>query len=147
MPSRPARHTTMTTPIDDIERSDREVYLYRAGTAAGPGSSGRAMPFEMKVRQHRGLTVVRVSGELDLEPAPDLCALFDVLVEDQQVHMLVDLEKLSFCDSVGLSALIHGYNVCHGAGGTFRITGDTGLVTRLLRATGVRALLTESEPG
>ena len=137
----------MTTIIDDIERSDREVYLYRAGTVAGPGSSGRAMPFEMKVRQRPGLTVVGVSGELDVEPAPDLCALFDALVEDQQVNMLVDLGRLSFCDSVGLSALIHGYHVCHGAGGTFRVTGDTGMVARLLRATGVRALLTETEPG
>jgi anti-anti-sigma factor len=147
MPTRPARHTTMTTPIDDIERSDRKVYLYRAGTVAGPGSSGRAMPFEMKVRQYPGPTVVCVSGELDLEAAPDLCALFDALAEDQQVNMLVDLEKLSFCDSVGLSALIHGYNVCHGAGGAFRITGDTGLVARVLRATGLRTLLTEPEPG
>ena len=103
------------------------------------------MPFEMRVRQRPGLTVVRVYGELDVEPAPDLRALFDTLVEDQQVNVLVDLERLSFCDSVGLSALIHGYNVCHGAGGAFRVTGDTGLVSRILRATGLRDLLTQAE--
>ena len=136
----------MTTPIDDIERIDRKVYDYRAGTVAGPGSAGRAMPFEMKVREHPGLTVVRVYGELDVEPAPDLRALFDALVEDQRVNVLVDLDQLSFCDSVGLSALIHGYNVCRDAGGTFRVTGDNGLVSRVLRATGLRALLTETEP-
>ena len=134
----------MTRPIEDIERRDRKVYVYRMGAVAGPGLPGRTMPFEMKVRQHAGLTVVRLYGELDVEPAPNLRALFDALVEDKQVHVLVDLAMLSFCDSVGLSALIHGYNVCHGAGGSFRITGDTGLVTRLLRATGVRALLTEA---
>ena len=105
------------------------------------------MPLETKVRRDPGRTVVRLSGELDVEPAPHLCALFDALVEDHQTTILVDLEMLTFCDSVGLSALIHGYNACRGAGGTFRVTGDTGLVTRLLRATGVHALLTEAEPG
>jgi anti-sigma B factor antagonist len=99
------------------------------------------MPFSVQMRDQRGRSVVGLSGELDVEPAANLRMLFDMLVEDGQVDVLVDLRLLTFCDSVGLSALIHGYHACHAAGGSFRVTGDTGLVERLLRVTGVRGLL------
>jgi anti-sigma B factor antagonist len=99
------------------------------------------MPFSVHVHDQQELTVVGLSGELDVEEAADLRMLFDMLVEDRHVDVLVDLRLLTFCDSVGLSALIHGYHACHTAGGSFRVTGDTGLVSRLLRLTGVRELL------
>jgi anti-sigma B factor antagonist len=99
------------------------------------------MPFSVQVQDQEGLTVVGLVGELDVEPATDLQMLFDMLVEDGHVDVLVDLRLLTFCDSVGLSALIHGYHACHSAGGSFRVTGDTGLVSRLLHITGVRGLL------
>jgi anti-sigma B factor antagonist len=101
------------------------------------------MPFNVQVHAQQGLTVVALSGELDLEPAQDLRMLFDMLVEDGQIDVLVDLRLLTFCDSVGLSALIHGYHACQAARGSFRVSGDTGLVNRLLRITGVRDLLVE----
>jgi anti-anti-sigma factor len=101
------------------------------------------MPFSVQVSAREGLTVVALSGELDVEPAPDLRTLFDMLVEDGQRDVLVDLRQLTFCDSVGLSALIYGYHACHAARGSFRVTGDTGLVSRLLRVTGVRDLLVD----
>ena len=106
------------------------------------------MPFSVQVHDQEGLTVVRLAGELDVEPAADLRALFDALVEDRQVNVLVDLHLLTFCDSVGLSALVHGFHACRCAGGSFRLTGDTGLVSRLLRVTGVgRILLDQPEAG
>jgi anti-sigma B factor antagonist len=101
------------------------------------------MPFSVQVCAQQGLAVVALSGELDVEPAPDLRMLFDMLVEDGQVDVLVDLRQLTFCDSVGLSTLIHGYHACHAAHGSFRITGDTGLVNRLLCISGVRELLAD----
>jgi anti-anti-sigma factor len=99
------------------------------------------MPFNVQINAQQRLTVVALSGELDVEPAQDLRTLFDTLVEDGQTDVLVDLRLLTFCDSVGLSALIHGYHACRTARGSFRVTGDTGLVNRLLRVTGVRELL------
>jgi anti-anti-sigma factor len=106
------------------------------------------MQFSVQVHDRQGLTVVGLAGELDVEPAADLRMLFDTLVEDRQVNVLVDLHLLTFCDSVGLSALIHGFHACRSAGGSFRLTGDTGLVSRLLRVTGVRGiLLDEAEDG
>jgi anti-sigma B factor antagonist len=106
------------------------------------------MPFGVQVHDEKGLLVVCLAGELDVEPAADLRVLFDTLVEDRQVNVLVDLHLLTFCDSVGLSALIYGFHVCRCAGGSFRLTGDTGLVSQLLRVTGVgRILLDRPEAG
>ena len=101
------------------------------------------MPFSVQVHDEKGLTVVGLAGELDIEPAADLRVLFDTLVEDRQANVLVDLHLLTFCDSVGLSALIHGFHACRSAGGSFRLTRDTGLVSRLLRVTGVRGILVD----
>jgi anti-sigma B factor antagonist len=99
------------------------------------------MPFSVQLQVQQGLTVVGLSGELDVEVAADLRTFFDTLVEDRHVDVLVDLRMLTFCDSVGLSALIHGFHACRTSGGSFRVTGDTGLVSRLLRVTGVRGIL------
>ena len=101
------------------------------------------MPFSVQVQQQHGCTVVGLSGELDVEPAPDLRMLFDMLVEEGHIEVLVDLRKLAFCDSAGLSALIHGYHACRDAGGWLRVTGDTGLVSRLLHVTGIRGVLND----
>ena len=99
------------------------------------------MPFSVQLHVQHGLTVVGLCGELDVELAADLRTFFDTLVEDRHVDVLVDLRMLTFCDSVGLSALIHGFHACRSSGGSFRVTGDTGLVSRLLRVTGVRGVL------
>ena len=99
------------------------------------------MPFSVQLHVQHGLTVVGLCGELDVELAADLRTFFDTLVEDRHVDVLVDLRMLTFCDSVGLSALIHGFHACRTSGGSFRVTGDTGLVSRLLRVTGVRGIL------
>ena len=101
------------------------------------------MPFSVAFHDQQGLTVVALAGELDIDWAADLRMLFDTLVEDRQVDVLVDLHLLTFCDSVGLSALIHGFHACRSAGGSFRLTGDSGLVSRLLRVTGVRGILVD----
>ena len=105
------------------------------------------MPFSVQLHDQQGLTVVGLSGELDIELASDLRVLFDTLVEDRHVDVLVDLRMLTFCDSVGLSALIHGFHACRTSGGSFRVTGDTGLVSRLLRVTGVRGILSGQRDG
>jgi anti-sigma B factor antagonist len=99
------------------------------------------MPFSVQLHVQRGLSVVQLSGELDVELAADLRTFFDTLVEDRHVDVVVDLRMLTFCDSVGLSALIHGFHACRTSGGSFRVTGDTGLVSRLLCVTGVRGIL------
>jgi len=105
------------------------------------------MPFGIEVDRQPGAAVLRLAGELDVSSSTRLRDLVDDLVEQGRVHLCIDLRRLTFCDSVGLSALIHGYQACSRAGGALRVIGATGMVDRLLRLTGVRELLTDGVGG
>jgi len=100
-------------------------------------------PFDLRVQRRAALTVVRLSGELDLETAPRLRDCVDGLVEQGYLAITVDLGAVTFCDSAGLSALVHGYHACASVGGWLRVTGHTGAVDRVLGLTGLRDYLTE----
>ncbi|MFE0592770.1 STAS domain-containing protein [Micromonospora echinospora] len=82
-----------------------------------------------------------LAGELDLSTAPRLTTAIDGLLADGQVRILVDLDRLTFCDSTGIAAFLRGDNACAEAGGWLRLTGATGRVDRILRMTGLAELL------
>jgi anti-sigma B factor antagonist len=103
------------------------------------------MPFGIDVDPRPDVTVLRLAGELDMQPASRFKDVVNDLVDHGQVRLLVDLRRLTFCDSIGLSALIHGYQACRLAGGALRVTGATGMVGRLLGLTGVGDLLTDGK--
>jgi anti-anti-sigma factor len=88
--------------------------------------------------------VVSVRGDFDLS----------VLMEGRQaltaaVHaannrpVIVDLSQVAFLDSSGISALLAGMNAAHEAAVSYRVSGASGLVERILDITGLLALLTD----
>ncbi|MFE9656868.1 STAS domain-containing protein [Micromonospora sp. NPDC006431] len=88
-----------------------------------------------------GGACLRLAGELDLSTAPQLDAAVDRLAADGHHELLVDLTELTFCDSVGIAALVRGDNHASAEGGWLRITGATGRVARVLQVTGLAELL------
>ena len=64
----------------------------------------RTNDFRIEERHDDGVCILAVSGELDLQTAPALCAAIDRgrRAADQVV---VDLSSVTFCDSRGLTAL------------------------------------------
>jgi anti-sigma B factor antagonist len=104
------------------------------------------MPFGLTLSRHGGSSVVALSGELDMENAPEVKECFDRLVEQGHIAIVVDLTGLTFCDSAGISALVHGFNRCRTADGRLRITGESGPVAGVLDLTGVRTFLRHSGP-
>jgi anti-sigma B factor antagonist len=99
------------------------------------------MPFDLKLRRHGPYTVVRLTGELDIETSPQVRDCFDRLVEQGHVAIEVDLSGLTYCDSTGLSAFVHGLQRCRAGGGWMRVGGETGPVARILELTGLRGFL------
>ena len=104
------------------------------------------MPFGLELGRHGTSTVVRLAGELDVETSPEVRECLDRLVEQRHVTILVDLSRLTFCDSTGISALVLGYHRCQHAGGYLRIKGETGSVARVLDLTGLRRVLGSEVP-
>ncbi len=69
--------------------------------------------FDLSISQHDGLSIVRMSGELDLASSDRLSALLSDL-SDQTV--VVDLAELTFIDSSGIAALVAAKDRLRSAG-------------------------------
>jgi anti-anti-sigma factor len=85
------------------------------------------------------ITIVSVTGELDLAAVPAFEAQIHTLVSAHRVRLALDLSKLIFCDATGLNALARANQVCEEQGGWLRLTGARGSVLRVLEITGLLA--------
>ena len=87
------------------------------------------------------VTVLLLSGELDMSTAPQLSDRVDEAVADGRVRLRVDLAGVTFCDSTGMSAFVRGHHRCTEAGGWLRLSGARGTVARVLTISGLDTLL------
>jgi anti-sigma B factor antagonist len=55
----------------------------------------------------RGVTCVRLSGDVDVARAHELQDSLEALVSDGHNRLLIDLSDVSFIDSTGLGVLLH----------------------------------------
>jgi anti-sigma B factor antagonist len=94
-------------------------------------------PFSVAEHEEGGVSVIAVSGELDIASAPQLCARLDASRARRQPRLLVDLTSVDFCDSTGLRALLGAASEVRAHGGRFAIVCPPGGdVARLLEVVG-----------
>jgi len=94
-------------------------------------------PFSVNEREHGGVRVLEVKGELDIATAPTLCARLDASRRRRRPRLLVDLSAVDFCDSTGLRALLGAASEVRAHGGRFAIVcPPRGDVARLLEIVG-----------
>ena len=86
-----------------------------------------------------------VRGELDAASAPDLQAQLDELVEQHAQLVIVDLAEITFLDSSGLRALVHGARALEKHGGRLLVENASGAVERILELTGLLEELSGGE--
>ncbi|NUT34304.1 MAG: STAS domain-containing protein [Hamadaea sp.] len=93
----------------------------------------------MKVadRADLGVTVVALTGELALDSAPMLRAVFADLVDRGVSRIVLDASGLQFCDSVGLSVLVTSHTACRARDGFVRVAGPSDALMRLLTVVGL----------
>lgn len=105
--------------------------------------------FDLSTSQHDGLSIVRMSGELDLASSDRLSALLSDL-SDQTV--VVDLAELTFIDSSGIAALVAAKDRLRSAGRELVLTRPQPNVDRVLEMTGLEEWISQwrtewSSPG
>ena len=89
-------------------------------------------------RQADGATVVDVRGTLDAATVDALRqALVSTLHSARPVMMIVDLTFVTFMDSMGVGALVAGYNAARETGTRFVLRNPSEFVHRQLRVTGL----------
>ena len=89
-------------------------------------------------RQADGAIVVDVRGTLDAATVDALRqALLSTLHSQRPVTMIVDLTFVTFMDSMGIGALVTGYNTAREVGTRFVLRNPSEFVHRQLRITGL----------
>ena len=61
-----------------------------------------------------GLTVLKISGEIDLHASPDLRAKLQAIASGGNPPLLLDMSEVEYIDSSGLATLIEHLNVSQG---------------------------------
>lgn len=88
---------------------------------------------------------IELHGELDLDTAPALSEQLDQLVRDGALLVIVGLADVTFLDSSGLRALVHGARTVEEGGGRLLIEGASGAVARVLELTDLLRRLSAPE--
>lgn len=89
----------------------------------------------------RGVAVVAVRGQLDVDSAAVLHEALGDLIAQGALRIVLDLHELSFCDSIGLSALVVTHKHCAGRGGYLRLAAPTPFMLKVLDAIGLRRMI------
>jgi anti-sigma B factor antagonist len=88
---------------------------------------------------------IDLNGELDLDTAPALIEQLDDLAQNGAVLVVVGLADVTFLDSSGLRALVHGARAIEEAGGRLLVDGASGAVARILELTDLLRRLSASD--
>ena len=87
-----------------------------------------------------GPCLITVSGELDYHTGPQLRACLDDA--PCQSGLVLDLSGITYCDSTGVSVLVHAHRRTEAAGVHARAGGPAPGVSRLLSLTGLDRFFT-----
>ena len=98
--------------------------------------------FKVEVRDGEQAVVVDVRGELDLASSPALEAELESDSVGTASLVIVDLRRLEFMDSTGLSVLVRAHQRALENGQRFAVVKGPQQVQRLLSLTGVADRLT-----
>ncbi|OBK22830.1 anti-anti-sigma factor [Mycobacterium asiaticum] len=73
-----------------------------------PGDSVNRAPFEVEQNETDGAVVLAVAGEVDMLSAPQLAEAIRTALAPKPAALIVDLTKVEFLASAGLSVLVNG---------------------------------------
>jgi anti-anti-sigma factor len=90
---------------------------------------------------HTGRVILSLAGELDVSNAPCLVERLAGAARDQPAHLDLDLSRLEYTDSVGLSVFVTAHFQCLDAGIPLRFLNPNPFVRELLAVTGLEEVL------
>jgi len=85
--------------------------------------------------------VIELVGVLDFNVADRLVALVNDALVARPPQLELDAGQLAFLDSAGLKAMLQAWAATREAGGNFRLSGASPLVSRVIDMAGVADLL------
>jgi anti-anti-sigma factor len=102
--------------------------------------------FSLSVERSRGRARIILEGELDMVAAPNLVATIDELLGEDGLEVVVDLRALTFMDSSGLQALLHGHARSGESRASFSLIRGGDNVMRVFELSGIDGLIPFARP-
>jgi anti-sigma B factor antagonist len=99
------------------------------------------MPLHVATQRHADVVVITVTGELDMDTAPELQEQLTTLLAEGGRQFVFDLGEMPFCDSTGLSVFVRVKNACDELGGDVRLVRPQRSVHRILEISGLTDVL------
>lgn len=100
-------------------------------------------PFSLEFARDAGTVVVRVAGELDVATAPTLRRALHGLIEEQgALSVRLDLRRMSFVDSTGMSVFLGGLRRLRQKGGELTLANPRRSSLRALEIVGLTQIFT-----
>jgi anti-sigma B factor antagonist len=88
---------------------------------------------EFRIEKLENYTLIQVMEEkLDTHIAPNLKSELVLVSGNGEKNIILDLSKVRYCDSSGLSAILVANRLCKNANGTFVLSGLNEAVERLI---------------
>ncbi|WP_110207439.1 anti-sigma factor antagonist [Nocardioides daejeonensis] len=95
------------------------------------------MDLTLEIREHDGVTIVAVEGEIDVYTAPKLRDALTELVAGGTYHLVIDMEGVEFLDSTGLGVLVGGLKKVRAHDGSLRLVCTQERLLKIFRITGL----------
>ncbi|NYV78646.1 anti-sigma factor antagonist [Streptomyces sp. UH6] len=95
----------------------------------------------LRVREHQGHTVLELRGEIDILTAQEVGPHLDAVTGRARPDVVIDLTPVEFFDCSGLRLLFRARRRVLARGGELRVVCADRLVLRILRVTGLAAVL------
>ncbi len=99
---------------------------------------------ELKIssRSQDDVAVVTVGGEVDLYTAPQLRDELVGALEDGARRLVIDMSRVEFCDSTGISVLLSAMKRSRDNEGDLELVAPKPAVTKVLEVTGLDEVFT-----
>jgi anti-sigma B factor antagonist len=91
----------------------------------------------VSARTEDRITIAELAGELDIASAPDLRERLLALLRPTSGRLIIDLSRVSFCDTSGLAVLIGTRRRATLLGGFLRLAAVPPEVSQVLRSSGL----------
>jgi anti-sigma B factor antagonist len=96
---------------------------------------------DVSTREESGRVIVVAIGEVDVYTAPQLDAELSRLTGEGRTDLVVDLARVDFLDSTGLSVLVKALKRVREADGRLDVVVTADRVAKVFRITGLDALI------
>lgn len=91
---------------------------------------------ETDIRHENNITTIAIKGSVDALTAAELTKTINKQIDDDHVHLVIDLSGLEFMSSAGLRSLLGAVKETRSHGGDLRIVSTNPGIDKVLRMSG-----------